>query len=358
MGRRIASLIYFIFEKKSFYFLNLLFIKLKNKSLKKYIFLPIPQYLFLIIFLSFYFTNNINAQKVSLKITNQYNAKVDDLKIEANGILINLVPNAEGEVQFNLPKTDSIKFIAKNCVVNTIATNSILKTEANEIKLHKKFTWKDLLSPMFYIKYGGLWMLLFIIFAETGLFIGFFLPGDSLLFVAGIFSGPLANEFLKLIGLGNSNNQWLQLLVLITLVSAAGILGNFIGYWFGRKVGPAMFTWKDKFLFKKKYLIQAQEFYDKNGGGAIVIARFLPIIRTFAPIVAGIVLMPKAKFTYYNILGCIAWVTSMLCIGHFLDAAFPTLKNHLELIVIGIVFITTAPVLFKLFFSKKEKKVA
>ncbi len=303
----------------------------------------------------------LNAQNVTLKVVNQYGAKVDDLKLEANGISMPLTAAKDGTVSFVIPKADSFVISGKYC------SNLIVKKEQLQqadiikkgLELNKKFTWKDLINPMFYIKYGGLWMLVFIIFAETGLFAGFFLPGDSLLFVAGIFSGGLAHEFLKLIGLGGIQNQWLDLLVLIALVSAAGIIGNFVGYWFGRKVGPAMFTWKDNFLFKKKYLIQAQEFYDKNGGGAIVIARFMPIIRTFAPIVAGIVQMPKAKFSFYNIVGCLAWVTSMLCIGHFLDKAFPTLKNHLELIVIGIVLITTAPVLYKLFFGKKtEEKTA
>jgi membrane-associated protein len=303
---------------------------------------------------------SLNAQNVTLKIVNQYGAKVDDLKLEANGVAMTLTAAKDGTVSFAIPKTDSFTITGKNCAALVIKKEQTSKADFSSkgLEMNKNFTWKDLINPMFYIKYGGLWMLLFIIFAETGLFAGFFLPGDSLLFVAGIFSGPLANEFLKLIGMGGVHNQWLDLLVLIALVSAAGIIGNFVGYWFGRKVGPAMFSWKDNFLFKKKYLIQAQEFYDKNGGGAIVIARFLPIIRTFAPIVAGIVQMPKAKFTYYNIVGCIAWVASMLCIGHFLDKAFPTLKNHLELIIIGIVLITTAPVLYKLFFGKKEKVAA
>ena len=301
----------------------------------------------------------INAQNITIKITNQYGAKVDDLKLIANGIAMPLNSTKDGTVQFIIPKTDSFIISGKYCSDLIISKEATQKSDFIEkgVELNKKFTWKDLINPMFYIKYGGLWMLLFIIFAETGLFAGFFLPGDSLLFVAGIFSADLAHSFLQLIGLGGLHSQWVDLLVLIALVSAAGIIGNFVGYWFGRKVGPAMFSWKDNFLFKKKYLIQAQEFYDKNGGGAIVIARFLPIIRTFAPIIAGIVQMPKAKFSFYNIIGCIAWVTSMLCIGHFLDKAFPTLKNHLELIIIGIVFITTAPVLIKLFFGKKDKNI-
>ena len=119
-----------------------------------------------------------------------------------------------------------------------------------------------------------------------------------------------------------------------------------------------MFNWRDRFLFKKKYLYQAKEFYDKHGGVAIVGARFLPIIRTFAPIIAGIVLMDKKKFAYYNIVGCIAWVTSMIFAGHFLqkwilDWFGFDLKSHLELIVLGIVLVTTAPVLIKMFSRPK-----
>jgi membrane-associated protein len=295
----------------------------------------------------------IHAQEVKLKIQNQYGAKIAGLKIVVAGEEKELIAEKDGTVMLSLPASDSVKFIAKDYPLTTFPVKDL--TNGSILIVEKNFTWKDLINPMFYIKYGGLWLLLFIIFAETGLFAGFFLPGDSLLFVAGIYSRPLAYEFLKLIGLGNLDNQWVDLLVLIALISAAGIIGNFVGYWFGKKVGPAMFNWKDKFLFKKKYLYQAQEFYDKNGGGAIIVARFLPIIRTFAPIVAGIVQMPKAKFTFFNIVGCIAWVTSMLCIGHFLDQAFPTLKDHLELIVIGIVLITTAPVIIKLISGNKKK---
>ncbi len=295
------------------------------------------------------------AQPIQLKVLNQYETKIEELSININGIKENLSTAKNGLLTLNKPNIDTIIFSGKNCADQKIAVKD-LKNDTI-ITLKKSFHWKDLINPMFYIVSGGLWLLLFIIFAETGLFAGFFLPGDSLLFVAGIYSDKLAHEFLKLFGLGSINNQWLDLGVLIALISFVGIVGNFVGYWFGRKVGPAMFTWKDKFLFKQKYLTQAKEFYTKNGGGAIVIARFIPIIRTFAPIVAGIVQMPRAKFSYYNIVGCIAWVASMLCIGHFLDKAFPTLKEHLELIVIGIVLITTAPVLYKLFFGKKETPI-
>ncbi|MBA4196352.1 MAG: alkaline phosphatase [Chitinophaga sp.] len=217
------------------------------------------------------------------------------------------------------------------------------------------FSWHQLLQPQFYIEHGGLWLLLFVVFAETGLFAGFFLPGDSLLFVAGIYNQELIATLFPFI-----QNDYAQLFVLWIVISIAGIIGNSVGYWFGRKVGPAMYDWKDNMFFKKKYLHQAHEFYEKHGGGAVVIARFLPIIRTFAPIVAGIVAMDKKKFTYYNIVGCVAWVFSMLVAGHFLQKWILSqfnfdLKSHLEIIVLGIVLVTTAPVIFKLVFSKSKQ---
>ena len=135
------------------------------------------------------------------------------------------------------------------------------------------FHWTQLLQPQWYIENGGLWFIVFAIFAETGLFAGFFLPGDSLLFVTGIFS----NELVKT-GLGvDTANTFLNLLILSVVISLAGILGNFIGYWFGRKSGPFLFERKDTFFFKKKYLLQAKDFYDKHGGAAIIMARFLPM---------------------------------------------------------------------------------
>ena len=215
-------------------------------------------------------------------------------------------------------------------------------------------TFRDLLNPEFYIQHGGIFLLLFIVFAETGLLIGFFLPGDSLLFVAGIYSTELANEIVVM------HNDVLNLLLLVILISTAGILGNYLGYWFGKKSGPFIFHRKDTFFFKKKYLHQAHDFYEKHGGQAIVFARFLPIIRTFAPIIAGIVDMDRKKFTYYNIIGCIAWVSTMLIAGHYLYTIILktfhfNLKAHLELIVLGIVLVTTLPVLIKLF-SRKRKK--
>lgn len=226
-------------------------------------------------------------------------------------------------------------------------------SSSHEYILHKDFGWKDLLNPLFYIKNGGLWLLLFIVFAETGLMIGFFLPGDSLLFVAGIYSGNLIDSILP----KGTGSDFADLFLLFVLITICGILGNIVGYWFGRKSGPFLFSRKDTLLFKKKHLLRAKDFYDKHGGQAIVFARFLPIVRTFAPIVAGIVGMDKKKFMFYNIIGCAAWVLSMLIAGHYLYKLFLDrgidLKKHLEMIVIGIILVTTLPVIYKLFFGKR-----
>jgi membrane-associated protein len=288
----------------------------------------------------------------TLVIQNQYNSKLKQAAVRVNDDTTNHFTNDKGEITLPLKLTDQLHISCKDTDTCTVLVGSIPPSNIVEVK--KSFSWKDLLTPMFYIINGGLWFLLIVVFAETGLFVGFFLPGDSLLFVAGIYSMEIVKNTFPFIG-----NEYLQLLVLWMLISVAGILGNMIGFWFGRKVGTAMYSWKDNFIFKQRYLQQAHDFYEKQGGGAIVIARFLPIIRTFAPIVAGIVAMDKKKFTYYNIVGCIAWVFSMLVAGHFLQKwilhqfSFD-LREHLEVIVIGIVLVTTAPVILKLVLGKKK----
>lgn len=230
------------------------------------------------------------------------------------------------------------------------------------------FHWTQLLQPQWYVENGGLWLLLFVVFAETGLFVGFFLPGDSLLFVAGIFAHEmnekthepgLAHQFLKLIGLSNDHPAIFDLLVLAALISFCGIIGNMVGYWTGRKFGPAMYSWPDRFLYKKRYLNEAHDFYEKHGALAIIAARFVPFVRTFAPIVAGIVQMDRKKFYFFNVVGSIAWVVTMLFAGYYLQRWILTqfgfdLKQHLEIIVLGIVLVTTAPVIIKLMTGKKK----
>lgn len=195
--------------------------------------------------------------------------------------------------------------------------------------------------------YGGLYLVALIIFAETGLFVGFFLPGDSLLFVSGMIIATKPSPF---------EQGPLNLLYWIIIISIAGIIGNSVGYWFGRKSGALLFERKETWLFKKKHLAQAHDFYEKRGGSAIILARFLPIVRTFAPIVAGAVKMDSKKFFFFNIIGSFAWVGSMLIAGYWLGG-YTVVRENFEKIVIGLILITTGPVLFKMFFGKKKHPV-
>lgn len=194
------------------------------------------------------------------------------------------------------------------------------------------------------MSFGGLYLVALIIFAETGLFAGFFLPGDSLLFVSGLIIANNPSPF---------TSGPLNLLYWIVIIAVAGIVGNSVGFWFGRKTGPLLFERRETWLFKRKHIQQAHDFYEKRGGSAIIFARFLPIVRTFAPIVAGVVGMERKKFFFFNVVGSVAWVSSMLIVGYFLGG-FEWVKHNFEKIVIGLVLVTTAPVLFKMFFGKKH----
>ncbi|HEX7871005.1 MAG TPA: VTT domain-containing protein [Chryseobacterium sp.] len=216
-------------------------------------------------------------------------------------------------------------------------------------------SWKDLLNPELYIKMGGFWLILFIIFAETGLFVGFFLPGDSLLFVSGIYAVDIIKETF-----GSTGSDFLDTTILATAVAIAAIVGNQVGYWFGRKTGPALYNKKDTMLFKKKYLYQAHDFFEKNGALAIIMARFLPVVRTFMPIVAGIVKMDKKQFVRDNVIGGILWSFILIFAGHYLDKLFMdqfgiNLKEKLEFIIIIIVLVTTVPVILKFVFGAPKE---
>ncbi|WP_426064158.1 DedA family protein [Flavobacterium sp. DSP2-3-1] len=220
------------------------------------------------------------------------------------------------------------------------------------------FDWKNLIDPLFYIHFDvngiklGIYIVLFIVFAETGLFAGFFLPGDSLLFLAGIYSRELIENILFI------DNDFINVVLLSTLVALSGILGNIVGYWFGSKSGYYLYNKEDSFWFKKKYLVQSKDFFEKYGGKAIIFARFLPILRTFAPIVAGIVSMDKQKFMFYNVLSSFIWSFTLIFAGHYLYGFLLEnyqidLKKHIELIVLILVGITVLPVIYK--FSRKPK---
>ena len=203
---------------------------------------------------------------------------------------------------------------------------------------------------------GGFWLILFIIFAETGLFVGFFLPGDSLLFVSGIYSTEIVKETF-----GSFGSDFIDTTILSACIALAAIVGNEVGYFFGKKAGPSLYKRQDTFLFKKKYLFQAHDFFEKHGSMAVIAARFIPIVRTFLPIVAGIVDMDKKKFLRDNVVGAILWAFSLVYAGHYLDKLFREefnidLKSKLEYIIITIVLITTLPVIIKFFFGNKDKE--
>jgi len=177
---------------------------------------------------------------------------------------------------------------------------------------------------------GGFYLILFVVFAETGLFFGFFLPGDYLLFLAGMFvaTGKLdVGIFGMIVGL-----------------IAAAVAGNFVGYWFGFRTGPMLYNRKDSFFFKKKYLKAAETYYNKQGAFALILGRFVPIVRTFAPIFAGVVKLDLKKFALYNIIGAILWIVSLTLLGYFLGKEFKTeINDYLSYIIIGFILITTIP---------------
>jgi membrane-associated protein len=180
------------------------------------------------------------------------------------------------------------------------------------------------------ISKGGFLLLLVVVFAETGLFFGFFLPGDYLLVLAGL-----------LCAMGVLH---VHITVLILSLIAAGVLGNYTGYWFGFRTGPVLFKRNESLFFKKRYVTMAEEFYSKYGGMALVLGRFFPIIRTFAPIFAGVVKLNIRKFTLYNFIGSITWVTILTLIGFFLGRKYPEeIKYYLKYVVFGLILLTTLP---------------
>lgn len=187
----------------------------------------------------------------------------------------------------------------------------------------------------------GFYFLLIVVFAETGLFFGFFLPGDYLLFMAGLICSTGRFE--------------VSIFTLVSSLIAAGVLGNFTGYWFGYRAGPALFNKDNSFFFKKQYVTLAEDFFSKHGGMAIVLGRFLPIIRTFAPIFAGVVKFDIRKFMLFNILGCIAWVSSFTLGGFFLGRRYPQLKDYMEYIVLGLIVVTTVPLIATLLKKRLQR---
>ena len=225
----------------------------------------------------------------------------------------------------------------------------------------EEFHISQLINPEFYINleiaghHIGIYVVLFIVFAETGLFAGFFLPGDSLLFLSGIYSTALMKEIFSIEG------DFVNVALLATFVAVAGILGNLFGYWFGSKSGNYLYNKKDNFIFKKKYLYESKVFFERHGGRAIIFARFLPVVRTFAPIIAGIVHMDFKRFMFYNIVSSFLWSTTLIFAGHYLQVYLLEsfgidLKDYIEYIILFLVAVTTLPIVLKLMKRKKEEE--
>ncbi|MXV17513.1 DedA family protein [Hufsiella ginkgonis] len=198
---------------------------------------------------------------------------------------------------------------------------------------------QQVIDPERLLREGGFYLLLFVVFAETGLFFGFFLPGDYLLFLAGMFSAT-----------GKLN---ISITILIVCLIVAAVTGNFVGYWFGRRTGPLLYQRKDSFFFKKKYLIAAEEYYHKQGAVALILGRFIPIVRTFAPIFAGVVQLDFKKFAFYNITGAILWISSLTLLGFLLGRRFEKeIDDYLLYIIFGFIAITAVPLILA-FFKKR-----
>jgi membrane-associated protein len=200
----------------------------------------------------------------------------------------------------------------------------------------------DLFKPEELIRYGGLALLLIIILIENGVFFGFFLPGDSLLFTAGLLC------YLDVLDV--------DLAVLQAGIACSAIAGYYIGYYFGFKTGEALYNRPDTLFFKKQYIYTAETFYKKYGGLALVMGRFLPIVRTFAPILAGIVKVEPKTFFVYNVLGAILWPAVVVSSGYFVGSIFPNALHYLNYIVIAFIVVTAIPVYNNFRAQAKKKK--
>jgi membrane-associated protein len=199
-----------------------------------------------------------------------------------------------------------------------------------------------LIDPKTIIETGGLWLVVIVVFAETGLLAGFFLPGDSLLFLAGLSCAT------KII-----DHTIYEVLIFITM---AAVFGDSFGYYVGKKGGPKVFNKKESLFFKPEYVTMTREYYQRHGAWALVFGRFLPIIRTFAPVMAGVIQMEYKKFVFYNITGGVLWVFSLCLIGYFLGEISFVQKNY-EKIVMSLVIITSIPIIRMILKERKKARM-
>ncbi len=188
------------------------------------------------------------------------------------------------------------------------------------------------------IRWGGYTGLVVIVFTETGLMIGFFLPGDSLLVTAGLLAAA----------------GTLDLWMLNVLLIPAAIVGDSVGYWFGAKAGQTLFARPDSRLFSRRHLLYTKAFYERHGGKTIVLARFVPIVRTFAPVVAGIAEMRYRRFLAYNVFGGIGWVAGMTCLGFFLGRAIPNIDRHVHIVIAVVIFLSILPAIIEVLRNRRR----
>lgn len=191
-----------------------------------------------------------------------------------------------------------------------------------------------------WITIGGLLALTLIVFAETGLLAGFFLPGDSLLVTAGLFAATGV----------------LDLWSLLVVLSLAAVVGDTVGYWFGAKTGPRIFTREDSLFFNRRHLLTTKEFFERHGPFTIVIARFMPIVRTFAPVVAGVGRMSYPRFLAYNVFGGIFWVWSLTLLGYFLGSVIPDVDRYVHIIIAVVVLASILPGVLKYLQQRRRSR--
>jgi membrane-associated protein len=201
--------------------------------------------------------------------------------------------------------------------------------------IHRLYQFDDL------IRWGGDAVLIAIVFSENGIMAGFFLPGDSLLVTAGLFAA----------------SGTLHLPRLLIELSLAAILGETVSYSVGHFVGPRIFTKEDSLFFHKKHLERARRYFEKYGAKTVVIARFIPIIRTFAPVVAGVGEMTYLRFTIYNVIGGVGWVCSIILAGFFLGRSIPNIQEHVHKIILGVIFLSVLPIAYELWKERKGQAI-
>lgn len=222
-----------------------------------------------------------------------------------------------------------LKIVHKNCKL-IFSVNEVFEL------------FKTILSPESIIRHGGLVLLLSIVFAENGIFFGFFLPGDSLLFTAGILTAT---------GILGEPIHWVMGGIFIS-----AFLGNAFGYYFGRKAGPRIFGRKESFFFRKKHLQLAKDYYEKYGAKTLILGRFLPIVRTFAPIMAGVIRMNFGRFMIFNVVGGFLWTIVMVGSGYLLGTKIPNAEEYLGYIIVGLVVFTAIPIVRSYLKSRKKAK--